>query len=425
MKAYRDYTEEELQKEKQQLISALASYKEKGLALDMSRGKPGADQLDLSMGMLDVFRSDSNTVSGGLDVRNYGGLDGLPEVKKLFAELLGVSDKEVIVGGNSSLNLMHDTVSRAYIHGVIGSVRPWKSEKLVKFLCPAPGYDRHFAVCEYFGIEMITIPMKSSGPDMDMVEKLAAEDASVKGIWCVPKYSNPDGFTYSDETVKRLASMKTAAPDFRIFWDNAYLVHDLTNTPDPLLNILDACKAVDNADRVFLFASTSKISFSGAGVAAMAASIANIELTKKQLSIQTIGYDKVNQLRHLLFFGNLQGIKDHMEKHKKILQPKFGVVVEKLSALEPYEIVDYHKPNGGYFVSVNVPKGTAKRVIQLCKENGVVLTPAGATYPYGKDPEDRNIRVAPTYPPVSELTLAMEVFSLAVRLAAVEQFIEA
>ncbi len=422
---YQKMTKEELLKEQAVLQSAYKEFQGRGLKLDMSRGKPAPNQLDLSMGMLDVLTSqDVLACEDGLDARNYGLLDGIPEAKELYAEILEVSPDEVIIGGNSSLNMMYDTIVRAMQFGFVDSPRPWKDEKTVKCLCPVPGYDRHFAISELFGIEMINVPMTPAGPDMDLVEKLAAEDESIKFIWCVPMYSNPQGITYSDETVARFASMKTAAPDFKIIWDNAYCVHHLTDTPDWLMNLMDACKKQGTEDRVFIFASMSKISFPGAGIAAMAATKHNLDFVKQQMSIQTIGFDKIKQLRHVKYFKNIDGVKAHMQKHREILEPKFNAVLKKLDEeIKPLEIAEWHAPNGGYFISLDTMDGCAKRVVGLCKEAGAVMTGAGATYPYGKDPRDRNIRIAPTYPSVSELDQAMELFCLCVRLASVEKLL--
>ncbi len=403
------------------------AYKAKGMKLDMSRGKPGADQLDIAMPMFDVFTNSASMIADdGTDCRNYGMLTGIPDAKKLFGELLGVGTDEIIIGGNSSLSLMYDTIARAMTHGVYGSEKPWcKCEKL-KFLCPAPGYDRHFAICEHFGIEMITVPMKNDGPDMDIVEKLVAEDESIKGIWCVPLYSNPDGIVYSDETVKRFANLAPAAKDFRIFWDNAYCVHYLKDAPDRILNILDECKKAGKEDMVFIFASTSKISFPGAGVAVMAGSVNNMNQIAKLMGIQCISYDKINQLRHVKYFKDMDGIMAHMAKHKEILAPKFNMVLDMLDKeIGELGILEWNKPNGGYFVSVNTLDGCAKRTVALCKEAGVVLTGAGATFPYGNDPADKNIRIAPTYPPVSELEQAMNIFCVSVKLAAAEKLLNA
>lgn len=402
------------------------AFKAQGLKLDMSRGKPGADQLDITMPMLDVLNSSSDMKSiDGTDTRNYGFLTGIPEAKQLFAEMLGVSPEEIIVGGNASLSLMFDSVSRAMTHGVLGSEKPWGKLDKVKFLCPAPGYDRHFGICECFGIEMITVPMTPTGPDMDMVEKLVSEDESIKGIWCVPMYSNPDGITYSDETVKRFANLSPKAKDFRIFWDNAYCVHHLTDDPDTLLNIFDEAKKVGKEDMIFEFASTSKISFPGAGVAVMAASKANIAQISKILGMQYISYDKVNQLRHVRYFKNLDGIKAKMQEHKKLIAPKFNIVLEALDKeLGELGILSWHKPKGGYFISVYTLDGCAKKVVAYCKDGGVNLTGAGATYPYKKDPSDSNIRIAPTYPAVDELKKAVELFCISVKLASAEKLLE-
>lgn len=402
-----------------------AEAKAKNLKLDMSRGKPGADQLELSMPMLDILREGADFKSeNGMDVRNYGVLAGIPEAKRLFAEMLGVKPEEVIVGGSSSLTLMFDAVQRAWNFGVPGGEKPWCKCDKVKFLCPVPGYDRHFSVTETFGIELVNVPMTKTGPDMDMVEKLVSEDESIKGIWCVPMYSNPDGITYSDETVKRFANLSPKAKDFRIFWDNAYCVHHLTDKPDTLLNLMDELKKTGKENMVYMFASTSKITFPGAGVAVMAASEENIQATLKILNFQAISYDKVNMLRHVRFFKNLDGINAHMEKHKKLLAPKFAAVLDTLDReVGDMGILDWVKPNGGYFISVNTLPGCAKRVVELCKEAGVVLTGAGATYPYKKDPEDRNIRIAPSYPPIEELQMAIDLFCLCVKLASAEKLL--
>lgn len=416
---------QQLEKFKKDVTAQYNAFQSKGLKLDMSRGKPGTDQLDLSMPMLDILNSSSDLKAlDGTDCRNYGVLDGLTEAKVLFAEILGVSVKEIIVGGNSSLNLMYDTVSRAMLFGVLGSSRPWGKEEKIKFLAPSPGYDRHFGLTESFGIEMITIPMGNDGPDMDLVEKLVAEDESIKGIWCVPMYSNPEGITYSDSVVRRFANLSPKAADFRIFWDNAYCVHHLTETPDELLNILEECKKVGKENMVYIFGSTSKITFSGAGVAMMAASEANIAQIKPIMTMQTIGSDKINQLRHVRYFKNLDGIKSHMIKHRDIIAPKFSKVLEILEReLSELGIASWKKPNGGYFISVDTKDGCAKRVVSLCKDAGVVLTGAGATFPHGIDPRNRNIRIAPTYPPVSELETAMELFCICVKLASVEKIL--
>ncbi|SDN36306.1 aminotransferase class I/II-fold pyridoxal phosphate-dependent enzyme [Acetanaerobacterium elongatum] len=409
---------------KKQWESQYSEMKAAGLKLDMSRGKPSSSQLDISNGIFDCLSSsDVMKAEDGTDCRNYGLLDGIPEAKRLFSDMLGIPAQNIIIGGNSSLNMMFDAISRAMTHGVYGSKQPWMKLDKIKFLCPSPGYDRHFAITELFGFELITIKMNSDGPDMDEVERLVSNDSAIKGIWCVPKYSNPEGITYSDAVVKRFAHLKPAAEDFRIFWDNAYAVHDLY-IADQLLNIFDECKAAGTEDMVFEFASTSKISFPGSGVAVMAASENNIKQIKSILTIQSIGPDKLNQLRHVKYFKNMDGIRQHMKKQAEVLIPKFELVTNMLEReLTELGLVSFHKPNGGYFISVNVPNGCAKRVVQLCKEAGVVLTAAGATYPYGKDPDDSNIRIAPTFPPLSELKTAMELFCLCVKLAGAEKIL--
>ncbi|MBQ8780438.1 MAG: aminotransferase class I/II-fold pyridoxal phosphate-dependent enzyme [Oscillospiraceae bacterium] len=420
-----EMNKEQLEAFKADCVKEYEAYKAKELKLDMSRGKPGADQLDIAMPMFDVFTNSASMLADdGTDCRNYGMLTGISDAKKLFGELLGVGMNEIIIGGNSSLAMMYDTIARAWTHGVYGSEKPWGKCEKVKFLCPAPGYDRHFKICEHFGIEMINIPMHSDGPDMDMIEKLVAEDEAIKGIWCVPLYSNPDGIAYSDEVVKRFAALSPKAKDFRIFWDNAYCVHHLTDTPDRILNILDECKKTGKEDMVFIFASTSKISFPGAGVAMMAGSANNMKQVAELLGIQCISYDKLNQLRHVKYYKDVDGIMAHMEKHKAILAPKFKLVLDTLdSELGQLGILEWNKPNGGYFVAVNTLDNCAKRVVALCKEAGVVLTDAGATFPYGKDPQDRNIRIAPTFPPLSELETAMKLFCLCVKIASAEKIL--
>ena len=422
---YTDMNKEELEGLKSQLLTEYKEFQAKNLKLDMSRGKPESRQLDISMGMMDVLSSETPLKSeNGTDCRNYGILDGIDEAKELFRQMIGVEKDEIIIGGNASLNLMYDTIAKALIFGVANGEKPWGKYDEIKFLCPVPGYDRHFAICESFGIKMINVPLLSDGPDMDIVEKLVAEDDTIKGIWCVPMYSNPDGVTYSDETVKRFANLKPKASDFRIFWDNAYCIHHLTDTPDTLLNILDECKKAGNDDMVYIFGSTAKVTFAGAGVAMMGSSKANISFINKLMTIQTIGSDKINQLRHVKFFKDFDGIKAHMIKHKDIIAPKFEAVLKKLEDdIAPLGIATWHKPNGGYFVSFNAMNGCAKRVVALCKEAGVVLTPAGATFPYGNDPDDKNIRIAPTFPPVSELETAMELFFLCVKIASIEKLI--
>lgn len=407
----------------EKLNQRYSEYKSQNLKLDMSRGKPCPAQLDISMDMLDCLDSkDILKASDGTDCRNYGGVDGIPEAKQLFAEMLEVSPKEIMIGGNSSLNMMYDTIARAMQFGVVGSDVPWGKLPKVKFLCPSPGYDRHFAICELMGIEMIVVDMKIDGPDMDTVEKLAGEDDSIKGIWCVPKYSNPDGISYSDEVVNRLAKMNTKAKDFRIFWDNAYAVHHLSDRPDILKNILTACKEAGTPDRVFMFSSTSKISFPGAGIAMMASSESNLNFIRKQLSIQTIGPDKINQLRHVRYFKNMDGIKAHMERHAGLIGPKFDGVLDILDAeLKDKNIAEWNRPNGGYFISLNTMDGCAKKVVSMAAEAGVTLTGAGATYPYGKDPRDRNIRIAPTFPSLDELKKAIEILCTCVQIASIEK----
>ncbi len=399
--------------------------KAKNLALDMTRGKPSPEQLDLALPMLDLVTSSDYKTLAGADTRNYGGLDGIPEAKELFKDFLEVSStSEVVVAGNSSLTLMHDTVGRAVSHGTVDSETPWGKLPKVKFLCPSPGYDRHYSVCEHFGIEMITVGMDENGPLMDEVEKLVAEDDSIKGIWIVPKYSNPTGYTCSDEVVERLASMKTAAADFRIFWDNAYTVHHLygTDNQDSVKNILDACKATGNDNRVFIFGSMSKITFAGSAVAAIGGSEANMGWVNKQVGFSTIGPDKINQVRHTRFFPNIDAVKAHMAKHAEILKEKFEVVYEVLETeLAGKGLATWTKPKGGYFISLDTNEGCAKRVVQLAAEAGVKLTAAGATFPYGNDPKNSNIRLAPSLPSVPEIRLAMEVVSLCVELADAEK----
>lgn len=420
--SYLNLSKAEIKSEREKLLKQYEDYKGKGLSLNMARGKPSPEQLDLSQPMLDVIKSSDFCISeDGTDCRNYGGFEGISESKELFSKILEADPENVFVGGNSSLNMMFDTISCFMTAPIYDDTVAWHDVKDRKFLCPVPGYDRHFGITGYFGFEMIPIPLNADGPDMDMVERLVSSDESVKGIWCVPKYSNPTGITYSDEVVRRFASLKPAAKDFRIMWDNAYAVHDVTDTPDNLLSIVDECKKTGNEDLPILFCSTSKITFSGAGVAALAASPLNMKVLKKRLQFATIGYDKVNMLRHSKFFKNYEGLLEHMQKHKKILAPKFETVIKKLNEnLADTEIADWTNPNGGYFVSVNVYKGTAKRVVELCKEAGVVLTGAGATFPEGKDVDEKNIRIAPSFPSVEELSLAMDIFCVCVKLACLE-----
>ena len=419
----KDMDKGQLQALKAELEQAYAAFKEKGASLNMARGKPCKDQLDLSNEMLKMPITEYKD-GEGVDIRNYGGLPGIPEARKLFAEIMGVQTENVILGGTASLNLMYDMVSRAYTHGVLPGKTPWCKLDKVKFLCPSPGYDRHFAITEYFGFELIAVSMNPCGPDMDAVEELI-KDPAVKGIWCVPMYSNPDGITYSDDTVRRLAAMKPAADDFRIFWDNAYGLHHLDhNDRDYLLNIYDECKKLGVEDRVYIFNSLSKITLAGGSISAMAMSKPNFDWTCDQLGIQTISYDKVNQLRHCRFFPNLAALEEHMKKHGAILKKKFDIVLDYLNKeIAPLGIGTWQNPKGGYFVSFFSLDGCAKRIIALCKEAGVVLTGAGATYPYGNDPHDSNIRIAPSFPPEAELCQAMDVFCVAVKLASVEKLL--
>lgn len=399
-------------------------FKNKNLSLDMSRGKPSPDQLDLSSGLFDILNMRTMDVVDHTDIRNYGGVDGIQEAKDLFAEILHVRPTEVIVGGNSSLTIMYDTISRALLKGVIDSDRPWGKLPKVKFLCPSPGYDRHFAICESLNIEMITIDMLDDGPDMNKIEELVSKDDAIKGIWCVPKYSNPEGIIYSDEVVNRFATMETKAKDFKIFWDDAYTVHHLTNEQPHLKNILQACKEAGHPNRVFIFASTSKITFPGSGVAAMAASEENIQFILEQLSAQTIGPDKINQLRHVRFLKNLDHINEHMKKHAELIKPKFDLVLRELdSQLRDKNIASWSKPKGGYFISLNTLDGCAAEVVKRAAEVGVKLTKAGATFPYGKDPRDRNIRIAPTYPSIAELKVAIDVLCLCVQMVSIKKLL--
>lgn len=426
MKKYSEMSKDELLKLKNQLEAEFEDVKGKGLKLDMSRGKPAAEQLDLGKELLDIVNGESDLkAENGLDTRNYGGPEGIPEAKALMAEMVGTKPENVIVFGNSSLNVMFDTVSRAMTHGIMGNT-PWAKLDHFKFLCPAPGYDRHFRVTEYFGAELVTVPMLEDGPDMDMVEKLVSEDDSIKGIWCVPKYSNPTGTVYSDEVVRRFANLKPAAKDFRIFWDNAYCVHDLYEDNQPqLLDILSECEKAGNPDMVFEFASTSKVSFAGGGISMMAASPANLAEVKKHMSTQTIGHDKVNQLRHARYFKNMDGIKAHMMKHAASLRPKFEAVLNVLeSDLGGLGIGTWTKPLGGYFISFDAMEGCAKAIVAKAKEAGLVMTGAGATYPYGNDPKDSNIRIAPSYPTPDELAVAGKVFVLSVKLVSVDKLLQ-
>ena len=415
---YTEMNEAQLLAEQSELMQRYNAFKAKNLKLDMSRGKPGADQLDLSSGLNEI----KNYVVDGVDYRNYGMLDGIPSCKKLFADLMGVDSKNVIIGPNASLTLMFDYISQCFTHGAGDT--PWCKLDNVKFLCPVPGYDRHFTICEHFGIEMINVPMTAEGPDMDVIEELV-DNESVKGMFCVPKYSNPQGITFSDETVRRIAALNPAAKDFRIIWDNAYCIHDLVDDGDRLLNIFDILADFGNEDMVIEVCSTSKITFSGAGVSAIIASDNNIAAIKKRLNAQTISYDKMNQHRHVEFFGDAQGVLNHMKKHAAILKPKFDIVLSHLSnELGDKGVASWFNPKGGYFISLDVMNGCAKRVGELCKEAGFTLTTVGATYPYGIDPNDSNIRIAPSYPPVEELDLAAELLCICVRIACIEKLLE-
>lgn len=426
MPAYQELSTAQLETMLKELRTQYADFQKKGLKLDMSRGKPAADQLELSMPMFDVLNSSSYMkTEDGFDLRNYGVVDGAMDAKRLFGELMGVSTDEIILVGPSSLTLMYDTIVRAMLHGVLGGSKPWGKYDKIKFLCPVPGYDRHFAICQNLGIEMIPVEMTETGPDMDVVESLVSKDETVKGIWCVPKYSNPQGITYSDETVRRFANLSPAAPDFRIFWDNAYCIHDLYDEPDHLLDLFSELKKTGKANMLFMFASTAKMTFPGSGVAMMIATKENLDFVRKDLSIQTIGPDKINQVRHVRFFKDVNNIYAHMKKHAALLRPKFETVLDTLERnLGEAGIASWKKPNGGYFIALNTLEGCAKRVVSLCKEAGVVMTAAGATHPYGADPKDSTIRIAPTYPVIEELKLAAELFCLCVRIASVEKILQ-
>ena len=425
MAAYKNLSVEELKELKTKLDAEFEEVKARGLNLDMSRGKPSAEQLNLSMGMMDVLTSDTDLIcQEGVDCRNYGVLDGITEAKQLLADMMEVPKQNIIIFGNSSLNVMYDQIARAMTHGVLGST-PWAKLDKVKFLCPVPGYDRHFAITEHFGIEMINVPMTATGPDMDIVEKLVAEDDAIKGIWCVPKYSNPQGITYSDETVRRFARLKPAAEDFRIYWDNAYGIHHLyEDKQDQLIEILEECEKAGNPNLAYKFSSTSKISFPGSGIAAIASSDENLAEIRKQMQVQTIGHDKVNQLRHARFFGDINGMVEHMRKHADILRPKFDAVLETLDReLGGLEIGSWIAPRGGYFISFDSMVGCAKAIVAKAKEAGLVMTGAGATFPYGKDPKDSNIRIAPSYPTLEDLKVAAEIFVLSVKIVSVDKLL--
>ena len=426
MKAYKSMSKEELSALKAELSAAYEDAKGKGLKLNMARGLPSAEQLDMEADFFNTLNPMSEFHSeAGVDCRNYGELIGITEARRLMGDMMGVSPDNVIIFGNSSLNIMYDTVARSMIHGVCGST-PWCKLDKVKFLCPVPGYDRHFAITEQFGIEMINIPMTENGPDMDLVEEYVNSDPAVKGIWCVPKYANPSGVTYSDETVRRFANLKPAAKDFRIYWDNAYIIHHLYNgVEEELLEILGECEKAGNPDMVYEFCSTSKVTVPGSGVAAIASSKTNLDFIKKIITIQTIGHDKLNQLRHVRYFKNLDGMKNHMKKHAQIVRPKFELVLSTLEKeLKEAQIGTWTNPHGGYFVSFNSLDGCASKIVGMCKEAGVTLTGAGATYPYKTDPNDSTIRIAPTFPPIHELAQALEIFVLCVKLASVVKLLE-
>lgn len=424
--SYKEMTKEELLKLREDLLKEYEQKKGLGLDLSMARGKPAKEQLELSMPMLNVIDDKTPMVGEDkMDIRNYGILSGIKEAKRLFADILEVEPENIVLYGNASLTLMYDTISRAYVKGILGST-PWCKLDKVKFLCPVPGYDRHFTICEFFGIEMINVPMTESGPDMDMVEKLVSEDSSIKGIWCVPKYSNPSGYVYSDETVRRFAALKPAAEDFRIYWDNAYVIHHLypDNQPE-ILNIIDECAKAGNPDMVYEFCSTSKITFPGAGVSAMASSVANIKSTVEMMDAQIISHDKLNQMRHVKFFPNMETLKAHMNKHADIMRPKFEAVTEMLDKeLRDADIASWTKPVGGYFIGFDAMEGCAKKIVAMCKDAGIVMTGAGATYPYGNDPKDSNIRIAPSFPTIDELTEACKVFIICVKIASIEKILE-
>lgn len=423
---YKEMTKAELLELRAELMSAYEEKKGLGLNLSMARGKPSKEQLELSMPMLDVLNDNTNFVGEDkLDVRNYGVLPGIKEARRFFADILDVKPENVVLYGSASLTLMYDTISRAYVKGILGST-PWSKLDKVKFLCPVPGYDRHFTVCEFFGIEMINVPMNEDGPDMDMVEKLVSEDSAIKGIWCVPKYSNPDGYVYSDEVVKRFASLKPAAEDFRIYWDNAYIIHHLyPDEPAQILNIIEECEKAGNPDMVYEFCSTSKVTFPGAGISAMASSEKNINSTISMMNAQIISHDKMNQLRHVLFFPTMKDLEEHMAKHAEIMRPKFETVVEMLeNELGNLGIAEWTNPKGGYFIGFNSMEGCAKKIVSMCADAGVIMTDAGATYPYGKDPKDRNIRIAPSFPTIDELIEACKIFIICVKIASIDKILE-
>ncbi|MBO5954323.1 MAG: aminotransferase class I/II-fold pyridoxal phosphate-dependent enzyme [Oscillospiraceae bacterium] len=420
---YTNRTRQELEQAYEAELIAYKAYQSKGLKLDMARGKPSKIQLDVAEGILTAIQSAEDCMDGNIDARNYGELQGLPCARKYWADVLGCKPEQTFIGGNASLNLMFDVISHAYTHGLLHSSQPWCREETVKFLCPSPGYDRHFRITEFFGAELITVPMTASGPDMDMVEELV-KDPAVKGIWCVPKYSNPDGIIYSDETVARFAALKPAAPDFVIMWDNAYCVHEFEGEFVPFPDIISACAEQGSADMVVEFASTSKITLAGGGISVLAASEANIAYFTKLFGVNTISFDKINQLRHVRFLKDKKNTLKLMKEHAKIMAPKFAAVADILDKeIAPLQIAAWNRPKGGYFVSLNAMEGTATRILELCKQAGVTMTPAGATFPYGKDPKDSNIRIAPSLPPVAELEEAMGVFCTCVKLAALEKLL--
>ncbi|MDD6564217.1 MAG: aminotransferase [Clostridiales bacterium] len=423
---YNEMTKAELLKLREELMSAYEEKKGLGLNLSMARGKPSKEQLELSMPMLDVINKDTQFVGEDkLDIRNYGVLPGIMEARKFFADILEVKPENIVLYGNASLTLMYDTIARAYVKGILGST-PWCKLPKVKFLCPVPGYDRHFAISEFFGMEMINVPMNEDGPDMDMVEKLVSEDSAIKGIWCVPKYSNPSGYVYSDEVVKRFASLKPAAKDFRIYWDNAYIIHHLyPNEPTKILNIVEECAKAGNPDMVYEFCSTSKVTFPGAGISAMASSEANIKSTIAMMGSQIISHDKMNQLRHILFFPTMEDLEAHMAKHADIMRPKFETVITMLNdELGGLGIAEWTEPRGGYFIGFDAMEGCAKKIVSMCADAGVVMTDAGATYPYGNDPKDSNIRIAPSFPTIDELIEACKIFIICVKVASIDKILE-
>ena len=423
---YNEMTKAELLKLREELMSAYEEKKGLGLNLSMARGKPSKEQLELSMPMLDVINKDTQFVGEDkFDVRNYGVLPGIMEARKFFADILEVKPENIVLYGNASLTLMYDTIARAYVKGILGST-PWCKLPKVKFLCPVPGYDRHFAISEFFGMEMINVPMNEDGPDMDMVEKLVSEDSAIKGIWCVPKYSNPSGYVYSDEVVKRFASLKPAADDFRIYWDNAYIIHHLyPEEPAKLLNIVEECAKAGNPDMVYEFCSTSKVTFPGAGISAMASSEANIKSTISMMGSQIISHDKINQLRHVLFFPTMADLETHMAKHADIMRPKFETVIKMLNEeLGGLGIAEWTEPRGGYFIGFDAMEGCAKKIVSMCADAGVIMTDAGATYPYGNDPKDSNIRIAPSFPTIDELVEACKIFIICVKVASIDKILE-